>query len=106
MQTTGTNSRFKIIGFKGKGPETTSNYENETNACLIEQESTGRAIMADHHTANTNRGDMEICIITRITATSPKDRDLILGLVNAGINRLMYTATTPEEHTLSSEGKD
>jgi hypothetical protein len=72
-------NQFKTIAYKGYAHGTISNYRKETNGFLAStQRSKGKVTGIEHHTTNTSNGDMEIYIIT---VSSPKDRDLILGLL-------------------------
>jgi hypothetical protein len=82
-------SQIKTIGYKGTSHDTISNYERETNEFLAAQGSTGKIIGIEHHTAAIAKGDMEIFIIS---VSSPKDRDLILGLI-AGMHIIKLTYT-------------
>jgi hypothetical protein len=71
-------NQFKTLAYKGYGHDTISNYRKEANDFLDIHRSKGRGVIGiEHHTTNTPNGDMEIYIIT---VSSPKDRDLILGL--------------------------
>jgi hypothetical protein len=74
---TANRNQFKIIAYKGFAHDTISKYRKETNDFLTAQNSPGKVTGIDHHTTSTTNGDMEIYIIT---VSSPKDRDLILGL--------------------------
>jgi hypothetical protein len=86
-------NQFKIIAFKGYAHDTISSYRKETNDFLATQRSKGKVTGIEHHTTNTPNGDMEIYIIT---ISSPKDRDLILGL-SSGTLRLTYSEDTATE---------
>jgi hypothetical protein len=87
---TANRNQFKIIAYKGFAHGTTSKYRKETNDFLTAQNGPGRATGIDHHTTSTANGDMEMYIIT---VSSPKDRDLSLGLCS-GTTRLTYSEDT------------
>jgi hypothetical protein len=85
-------NQFKTIGYKGFVHDTMNKYRQETNDYLATHggTSTDGVTGIEHHTTNTSTGDMEIYIIT---ATNPRDRDLILGYISGTI-RLRYTEET------------
>jgi hypothetical protein len=89
--------QFKTIGYNGFNQKYIGGYKEETNAFLKEQGSSGTAVSIEHNTADTNRGDMEIFVIT---VTNPNDRDLILGLID-GHAKLTYTGATAGGNNLN-----
>jgi hypothetical protein len=95
-------NQFKIIAYKGYAYDTISNYRKETNDVLATQRSPGKVTGIEHHTTSTPNGDMEIYIIT---VSSPKDRDLILGL-SSGTPRLTYSEDTARGSSLKSGRKE